>query len=420
MIKKQRNILFIVVDCLRADFVYDKDKTYIPTIKKLEKNGYSFLNTISSTSTTTPSFASLLTGLYPFQNEVRSFSGCCLKKDIKTFPEILKENGYNTYAEVSGPLFEEIGLSKGFDEYNYRSGKKRINTEFGTELIKKFETHYKSPWFVLLHIWALHKPRTILKECKSRKFGKTIYGKAVSSIDNYIEKLIKKIDEDTIIILTGDHGEQISNSIFDRFMRKTFLMIFRTMKRYRIIKIPYSKKMRKIIIGHGYSIYDELIKVPLIFYNKDIVPIGKSIKQVRQIDIFPTLLDLINIKYDNKVEGESFLPLIKGKDKPSKNAYIEAVGIVTPNKEEWIAGLRIDNKYKYMYYPFRQDIEEELYDLQNDPFEINNIALSNKDMIEELRKSIEEKKTKEIIKEKLTEDEENIIRGKLKSLGYLD
>ena len=203
-------------------------------------------------------------------------------------------------------------------------------------------------------------------------------------------------------------------------MRKTFLMIFRTMKRYRIIKIPYSKKMRKIIIGHGYSIYDELIKVPLIFYNKDIVPIGKSIKQVRQIDIFPTLLDLINIKYDNKVEGESFLPLIKGKDKPSKNAYIEAVGIVTPNKEEWIAGLRIDNKYKYMYYPFRQDIEEELYDLQNDPFEINNIALSNKDMIEELRKSIEEKKTKEIIKEKLTEDEENIIRGKLKSLGYLD
>lgn len=420
MTKEQKNILFIVVDCLRADFVYGEDKTFIPTIKKLEKNGYSFLNTISSTSTTTPSFASLLTGLYPFQNRVRSFSGCKLKKEIKTFPEILKENGYNTYAEVTGPLLEIIGLSKGFDEYNYRSGKKRINTEFGNDLLKKFDGDYKSPWFVLLHIWALHKPRSILKECNSRKFGKTIYGRAVSSIDKYLEKLVEKIDDDTIIILTGDHGEQISCSIFDGFWRKTILMIFKTMKKYRITKVPYSKMMRKIFTGHGYSIYDELIKVPLIFFNKDVVPKGKSIKQVRQIDIFPTILDLINIKYKNKVEGVSVLPLIKGQNTPSKEAYLEAVGIVTPNKEEWLAGLRIDNKYKYIYYPFRQDVKEELYDLQNDPFEIQNIAANNKDMIEKFRKNIEDMKTKEIIEEKLTEEDENIIRERLKSLGYID
>src|SRR3989344_1165321 len=103
------NILLIVVDCLRADHAYE-NKAHIPTIKNIMKNGYSFLNTMSSTSTTTPSFASLLTGLYPFENGVRSHSGYSLKKGAKTIQKILKQNGYHTYAEVTGPLTGETGL----------------------------------------------------------------------------------------------------------------------------------------------------------------------------------------------------------------------------------------------------------------------------------------------------------------------
>ena len=123
MSEKQKNILIIVVDCLGADFIYKEGMAFTPTINKLKENGYSFLNTIASTTTTTPSFASLLTGLYPFQSGVRSHSGYSLNKDIRTIPQILRENGYNTYAEFTGPLTDKIGLSKGFDEYNFRSQK---------------------------------------------------------------------------------------------------------------------------------------------------------------------------------------------------------------------------------------------------------------------------------------------------------
>ncbi len=420
MAKKQKNILFIVIDCLGADFIYEEGKTYIPTIKKLKDSGYSFLNTIASTTTTTPSFAGLLTGLYPFQNGVRSHSGYSLKKEIKTFPEILKEKGYNTYAEVTGPLTKEIGLSKGFDEYNFRSEKAIIHKKFGNDLLKKFNDHYKSPWFVFLHIWSLHEPRVVIKECKSKKYGDTLYGKALASIDCYLEKLIKKVDENTLIIITGDHGEQIGYSTFDRFWKKSRSMIFTIMKKCGITKVHFAKGIRKFALGHGYNIYDMLVRVPLIFYNKDIVPNGKSSKQIRHIDIFPTILDLVDIKYSKEVEGESVLPLIKGKKKESKDAFIEAVGIIIPNKDEWLAGLRVDNKYKYIYSPFRQDFEEELYDLENDPAEKHNIAQTNKDLIAVFRKKIEKMKTEKLTGEKLTEEDQKKIKERLKALGYMD
>ncbi len=420
MIKKQKNILLIIIDCLGADFVYKDGNAFIPTIKKLKEEGYSFLNTIASTTTTTPSFASLLTGLYPFQNGVRSHSGYSLKKDIKTFPEILKENGYNTYAEVTGPLTEEIGLSKGFDEYNYRIKKEDIHTEFGDILLKKFNEYYKTPWFVMLHIWSLHEPRIVIKECKSKRYGNTRYGRALASIDNYLEKLFKKIDENTIIIFIGDHGEHISYSIFDEFKKKLYSITFKIMKKSGLTKVHFAKAMRDFPIDHGYDIYDELVKIPLIFYNKELVLKGESLTQIRQIDIFPTILDLLGIKYNNKVEGESVFPLIKGKDKQSKDAYIEAVGIVIPNKDEWLAGLRVNNKFKFIYSPYSKDFEEELYDLEYDPNEKQNIAKKNKDLVEMFKKKIEGMKTKELIGEKLSEDEEKRIKQRLKDLGYID
>ena len=69
-------------------------------------------------------------------------------------------------------------------------------------MLEKFDKHYKSPWFVILHIWTLHKPRIVINEFKSNKYGNTLYGRALSSIDKYLEKLIEKVDNNTIIVIT--------------------------------------------------------------------------------------------------------------------------------------------------------------------------------------------------------------------------
>lgn len=418
--KKRKNILIIVVDCLGANFVYEESKAYIPTIKKLRENGYSFLNTITSTTTTTPSFAGLLTGMYPFQNGVRSHSGYSLKKEIITLPQILKENGYNTYAEVTGPLTEKIDLSRGFDEYNFRSEKETIHIEYGIDLLKKFDEHYKSPWFVMLHIWALHEPRIIIKECNSKKYSETLYGRALASIDNYLKRLLSKVNDDTIIIFTGDHGEQIANSKYNRFFKKSRVYMYKILKKVGLIKVHFGKAISSFAIGHGFNVYDVLVKVPLIFYHQDLISKGESSTQIRQIDIFPTILDLLDLKYKNKVEGKSLLPLINGKKEQNREAYIEAVGLSLPNKDEWISGLRVDNKYKYIFYPFKNNFEEELYDLEKDPEEKYNIARENKDLIKTFRKRIEEMKTEKFTGEKLSEEDQKKIEKRLKDLGYMD
>ena len=422
--KIRKNILLIVIDCLRADFIYTDKIVYIPTIKRIKKHGFSFLNTISSTTTSTPVFSSLLTGLYPYQNGVRTHSGYSLRKDINTFPELLKQNGYNTYAEVTGPLVKEIGLSKGFDEYNYRDRDETIHSKWGEDLLKKFKNQYKKPWFVLLHIWPLHEPRIIINECNTKKHGDNTYARALSSIDHYLAQLIKIIDKNTLIIFTGDHGEQIAFSRFDKFQKKNREKIFRFkkkyLKRFQINKESFSKKIRNFKIGHGYSIYDNLVKIPLIFYSKNVVPAGESECQIRQIDIFPTIMDVLGLKYNVKTTGKSALPIIEGEDNTHRDAYIEAVGVTIPSKDEWLAGLRINNRYKYIYYPFRKDFDDELYDLEKDPEEKHNIASNNKQLIKTFKKKIKEMKTEKLVGEKIDDEDQEKMIERLKSLGYFD
>jgi hypothetical protein len=93
-----------------------------------------------------------------------TLSGNYLSKESPFLPELLRGMGYNTYAEVTGPLLPEVGISRGFDYYNYRNSKDYyLTSDWGTKLRDKFISgHFKKPWFVLLHFWELHHPRQIL------------------------------------------------------------------------------------------------------------------------------------------------------------------------------------------------------------------------------------------------------------------
>jgi len=414
------NILFIVVDCLRADHVYG-EKAHIPTIKRLMKNGYSFLNAISSTSTTTPSFASMLTGLYPFENGVRSHSGYSLKKNTESIAKMLKKDVYHTYAEVTGPLVKETGLFDDFDEHNYREkDSKGIHGQWGQTLIEKFRKKYKEPWFILLHVFELHEPRKVPDCCKNKKCGNTLYARALSGIDQYLGRLLDAAGDNTLVILTGDHGEQIEKSSFEKNWKKCYGTFFKKLKKYNLTKTHFSVGMRNFHIGHGYSIYDGLVKIPLVFCCSKSVPRGSSKLQVRQVDITPTIVDLAGVTGNYRFSGKTLLPIMNEKEKSSRDAYLEAVGIVIPKKEDWLAGIRVDNKYKYIYSPFNRNFREELYDLEKDPEEKANIADKNKEIVKMLRKKIGKLKTEKMLGEKIEEKDQEIMLKRLKALGYFE
>ena len=333
----RRNVLFILVDCLRADKCWGNNRTAkTPTIDLLCQKGTAFTQAIATTTTTSPSVSSILTGLYPFAHGIRSLSGYKIRSRYRTLAEIFKENGYNTYADITGPLIPEIGLNRGFDEYKVRDSKDNMYSPWYDTLLNKFRNkEFKEPWFIFIHFFDLHVPRALSPKYNNRTFGKNIYERALSSLDARLGDLLKYVDDDTIIVFHADHGEKFPETMFGELIFNLGLKQYywRLLKKLKLVK--KQDKDRLYFIGHGFHVYDYLVRVPLIFVGKKIFPENRWIpNQVRQIDIFPTIIDTLNLKYtsDYKIHGRSLLPLIRNEKMQENPAYCEACGAVLPDK----------------------------------------------------------------------------------------
>ncbi|MFQ5806912.1 MAG: sulfatase [Phycisphaerae bacterium] len=209
--KPQRpNILLIVADCARSDrWLGPGRHTRTPNLDRLAAAGLSCPTTITEKACTTPSFATLLTGLYSPRHGVHLVWGYRLPEQVPLLTDVLAAHGYHTYAEVSGPLLPEMGLDRGFETYTYRAPCDRLHTAWGDQFLERLRTaHYRAPWFVMLHLWELHPERHIAPECDSPHFGANEYERAVSSLDLQLGRVLAAVGDDTLIAFTGDHGEK--------------------------------------------------------------------------------------------------------------------------------------------------------------------------------------------------------------------
>lgn len=413
------NILLIVVDCLRADFAYESDLAVTPTLDALRSEGFSFVNAIASAATTTPCVASLLTGLYPFEHGVRSHSGYRVADGVVALPLLLSRAGYHTRAEVSGPLGPEVGLDRGFDEYFFRSRDQHIHTSWGEGLLQRMQELPARPWFVLLHLWSLHKSRKVLPECDNDGCARTHYGRALASTDRYLARLLEVVPPNTLIVLTGDHGEDIAWGRFDRFQKKLRKKWHRYRVTRRLTRRHVALLYRGCHIGHGHGLHDALVRVPLILHLPGTVPHGWSELQVRHIDIAPTILELAGLPLPD-MTGRSLMGITKGQEDVHRTAYLEAVGRVIPDPSQWLAGMREANRYKYICAPHRDDFRPQLFDLAADPEERSNIARRRPDVAARLRAAIEALPTQSMRGGLMDAEERGRVTARLRDLGYLD
>lgn len=305
---------------------------------------------------------------------------------------------------------------------------------------KWLERNKSRKFFLFLHTYRIHTPYTdqkyaheVLTEAEAEAYGKnfgekhkellentdsanakkileTLYDGGIHETDKYIGRLIdvlkmQNLYNNTTIIITSDHGEEFADHYPSR-------------------------------IGfHGHSLYDELLWVPLIMVSPGNFPKGKRIKeQVRLIDIMPTILDLSGSKYDTvKMQGVSLLPLIKGEG--GQNGELIAISEATdyePEKKSFR-----NNKYKYIYTVKLDDkinVEktfitdnpqtEELYDLEHDPKEKNNLHPVELSLSERFKNEIN-KTLENAVKtlhtggaERRIKIDDKIIED-LKALGYI-
>ncbi len=469
------NILFLLIDSFRADKCFGNDKTSLtPNIDKLIKNNVYFTQTICSAPVTSPSVSSIFTSRYPFESIIQDENHYKPNPDIPTYIDDLIKLGYDPFA-LTPELTSYMGLKKIFknniETYNSSS---TLYDGLGDRLIEKLTSqNFKEPWIFYLHLLDLHGSATFQlsdgpKKYENKKYGSNQYERMVSAMDEWIGKIIDKINlENTLIVITSDHGSEVgvyseeieqykknitqykkihfksihklTSKLPESFspLRSTLSNIYSKRKRDKLKfkrqneskKIyennlnPYEKRILKSTVDSTLEVYDDRFRIPLIFAGYGINSHKIISQQVRSIDIFPTIAAITGNNIENKDRrGQNLLPLIQGNTLEEKPVMVES----TPNSPQSLTsntvGIRT-SKYKY----FRDRIESEknvhLFDLIKDPLEKINIATSNPNLVNELENellNINNDGNFEFKKELTTNENENeLIEKELKKLGYI-
>ena len=465
------NIIFFLIDGLRADQCFGKDKTsFTPNIDSLRKKGTYFTNAFSSVDGTLLSLSAIFHSLYPIKTPMARNKLTLQKNNLF---DILAKNGY----EINGLVpdlksFTEYtnhfeNKDKTYDYFEYVNKMDQFLLSTSSNITGKIIDFLKSrtskkPWFYYIHTETLHplkeyfasydNERALLnqgiKDFDNEKFGAGLYERTVSFIDHELGKILEHIDLDnTILILTSDHGQSIpyenkpevdfeprletSKKIGLKFLPKSthkaggeFLYKIRKLAGKRKLNkvnqklTNYQKRSRETF--DNVSLFDEMLHVPLLFASNHINSITVS-DLVHNTDIFPTLCELVNINLNQSIHGRNLVPLIEGNKIEEKPIYLRTRAYVDPkpNKRDSV-GIRTSN-YKYFRSTHNAKENVHLYDLENDPYENNNIAQTHEQLVARFENKILELQKDNLseYKEKIPDKEIEEISNELYKLGYM-
>ena len=345
------NILLITLDTTRADHLgsYGYPQARTPNLDGLAREGIRFGRVYCPSPLTLPSHCSIMSGLYPVAHGVHN-NGHELGRGIKTLAEIMNGRGYSTAAFVSAfSVDSRFGLNRGFgvydDTFQSQLPLKSENAERrAEETFARFsgwlENNGQNKFFVWVHYYDPHLPYDPPSPYAEGSGGHPYDGE-IAYMDHYVGAVLarlkeKGILEKTLIVVAGDHGEGLGD---------------------------------KVETGHGIFIYEETLRVPLIFYNRRIFPRSQVIESVvRLVDIAPTILDAAGLSGEAaNMQGRSLIDWIKGKERKDLDSLVETH--YPRDNFGWseLVGL-VAGPWKIIQAP-----RPEFYDLENDPGEKKNI-----------------------------------------------
>jgi arylsulfatase A-like enzyme len=407
------NVFFLAIDSLRADAVFG-DHISTPNFDRFAKTGAAFRQCICTCTTTTPSFSSMLTGCYPPKHGVRGLQGYRLNPSLTTMAEAFSSAGYNTYAEVTGPLLKETGILRGFETANHRQAYRVPFFEWRDRVVARMNA-YPDPWFLMLHIWEVHRPYRAPPDFKKRN-DKGGYEAAVAATDEWLAPVFEAAGDNTIIVITGDHGESYANSPLEQKMLRGARKARSTFK-FNKWAPGIDKKLAGLAVGHGFALHEHLIRVPLIVAGPG-VNVAQVDEQVRHVDLFPTLADLAGIDAPQGIDGRSLKPLLLDGSLPEEPAYMEAVGVKLEGKR--ITGARTQD-WKLLQAGGGKPSLFKL-DGGQPPDEKHNLYNRYPEVAQKLQAYVDQIGAGGLEQEEgsgMTGEEEAIVEQHLRDLGYL-
>lgn len=364
------NIILISLDTLRADHLgcYGYSRATSPAIDAFAAQAVRFEQVISESCWTLPSHMTLFTGLYPTTHGVMT-AGASLSAQVRTLPEILKANGYRTFAYTGGGyVAKTFGFGRGFDEYVATS-------ERGlAEIIDRAERRLDglsghdgdSPLFLFLHAYDLHAPY----ECGQP------YDAMFASADRqpfpdwarneiFFKDDGRSLTPDNIRFLMDQYDGGIRRA--DDLLAPFFAYLKRRRLMERSIVVFLSDHGEEFgehgFVGHRGSLHRECVTPPLIIAVPG-VELRVSTVGVGLKDVMPTLLDLAGIPAPS-MQGRSLKSLLEGHDLPPAPLFSEVSQHASYRSLAW------DNKRLILK---AYSDQPRLYDWTTDPSEQINVA----------------------------------------------
>ena len=422
------NLIVISIDCLRADHVgtYGYSRPTTPEIDRLASDGVVYEVAVSTSSWTLPTHMSMFTGRLPsFHGVVDRWSK--LDRSVVYGPELLAEAGYEVNGISSWYFTSQLyGFERGF--HLYRFLKTPTASTVVSEAIDLIRSAKGRDQFLFVHILDPHHPYLPPEEFRAH-FGEPpedisgvvelptgiapesaeqtqqvvdLYDGEVAYVDREVGRLLRELEardiyESSLIILTSDHGEAF-----------------------------YEHGQWQ----HGETLYEEATRIPLIVKWPGNTPTGRVTTPVSQVDIFPTLLDVagldvpragpVHLKQPLEDEGSAGSP----RSIVSEITWAPVVGGTWPPVG---IGKRVairSGGFKYIATLGAESddvVEEELYDLSEDPSEKNDLTEAEHPRLalfrSELRRFVTETRGAAPRGERVILDDET--KERLRSLGYI-
>ncbi len=388
------NVLMLTVESLRADQLraYGGNRDAMPAVDAVAHEGRVFLNAYTQSSHTNYATIVPLSSHYPLRSAM-----AYNYPEHPTYPrvliyDVLKALGYHTAifsssneywggminylqtgnldrfihaANFKGPTYvmqDDAGFAAWVRETKHAGS---VDDRFTVdEAIKWIDSLEAGPFFISLNLQNSHLPYPIPRDFPRRfgpakldftiRFGlfpkekaelvKDVYADSLAYVDSQIGRLFqhlksKGIWENTLIVLTGDHGQAFYEHGF---------------------------------ASHGSAIFDEVMRVPLIIRGPALKP-GVETRVAQHVDIAPSVLSVLGLPPHPSFQG---IDLLSSFSNPKRSAYMVAQ---TPEAHQY--GV-VRSGFKLIYDERQR--EYSLYDLASDPGERSNIAASQPLLVNEL------------------------------------
>ena len=468
-----RGVILIVADTLRRDHLelYEYGRPTAPSLTRMAEEGVLFSDNISQASWTKVSVASILTSLYPTTHGVDD-AGDRISSVATTLAEVYREAGYATLSFASnGFVGQRTNLHQGFEVVfespSLRSSEDENPSKTARACIDRLlpwlETHHEVPFFAFVHVVDPHSPF----EPKRPYDGLWADLSKKAAFEERVEKVREHIQSPRMrrrgmplreeLAAAGIDPEDFvpyELDWYDGSIRGMDVEIGRVLERLRTLGIENQTLVAFVSDHgeeflehgrhwHGNSVYGEMVNVPLMVKWPGVLPEGIIVDEtVESIDLMLTLLDLSGLAKPEAAQGDSLLPLIaeaagieteiRWHPRPvfAERKNIPPSGGVATRVEAYdrdvdshaiiVDGWKLIHNVRYTGdYP-----EFELFEHDEDPLDLENVASEHPDIVERLAAQLEDWH-QFVTAARLPEDEEAADGmspqelERLRSLGYI-